>query len=62
VVQFLKFLERTQLGITVKKLRNGNKPDCGGGPQDCPMTDGEKVEREEKERITNATGARPRTN
>jgi len=61
VVQFLKFLERTQLAITVKKLRNGNKPDCGGGPQDCPMTDGEKGKGREKERITNAAGDRPRT-
>ena len=58
---FPKFLERTQIGVTFNILRNGNKPDCGGGPQDCPMTDGEKVEREEKERITNAAGDRPHT-
>jgi hypothetical protein len=49
-----EWFEQREIVVTIRKLRNGSKPNGGnpGDPQnDCPMTDGVMREGGDKERV-----------
>jgi hypothetical protein len=53
-----EWLGKTELFVTIGKLRNGHKQNSGDDLQDCPMVDGDKREGGDKER-TDARSYKP---